>query len=281
MGFTVRYTLCMRCLAVVVSALSLSFFGGASAFALTVAQSVPVRGEHVSYGDIIAYDAESRTFLLTQFEDDPRLFGVVSEVPPIIVVSEEKTVPIMWTGETLVNVTLENGPIQKGDAITSSSIPGKGQRAGRQHQNILGIAQEPLTTSDAAAVSLPDGRTILAGTIIVDIRRALAPAPAGGAAPFDPCVVAGVGCDSPPTAPPEESGSSLARYIAAGLIALGTLYFAFSGFISNINNGVLSVGRNPRAKRSIEAVVVLNGVLAVVIVATGLFTSIVVLFTPL
>ena len=71
---------------------------------------------------------------------------------------------------------------------------------------------------------------------------------------------------------------SLLRYLVAAAVALGALYLAYRTFITGAVSGVVSVGRNPRAKASIQAMVIFNGALAVIIAFLGLAAALVILF---
>jgi len=72
---------------------------------------------------------------------------------------------------------------------------------------------------------------------------------------------------------------ALIRYVLSGLIAAISLTFAFRSFMSDANYGVISIGRNPRAKSSIQSLVFFNAILALAIASAGLFAAIMVLFS--
>jgi len=71
------------------------------------------------------------------------------------------------------------------------------------------------------------------------------------------------------------------KYIIAATIGMGSIVIAFKNFGSNIRNSVVSVGRNPLAKSSIQSIMVLDTVLIILISMAGLFVGFTVLFLPL
>ena len=73
----------------------------------------------------------------------------------------------------------------------------------------------------------------------------------------------------------------MVRYLLATLIAVGSIYAAFRNFGSNITSSIVSVGRNPLAKTSIQFMVLLNAALIVLVSVAGIALSLVVLFIPL
>ncbi len=70
----------------------------------------------------------------------------------------------------------------------------------------------------------------------------------------------------------------IARYLLSALIAIASLLLAFRSFVSDANYGVISIGRNPRAKTSIQSMVFFNALLATTIAGGGLFAAMMVLF---
>jgi hypothetical protein len=248
-----------------------------------LAITVPISGPEVAYGDLIDFDGGQNSYFLSQYEDDPRVYGVAQESPPVVLESPGGDVPLMRSGWVLVNVTLENGPIAVGDGIIASSIPGKGMRAGEDGKNIIGFAREAFTGEGSSTPIAIDGKTVGAGTVVVDIVTGLG----AGANGMFAAKNEDINCD--PTrftcqilqkinAAPLVT---LTRYLIAAGVALGSLYLAFHSFMSNAVNGVISVGRNPRAKAAIQAMVIFNALLAGTIAAVGLAIGLAILFVPI
>jgi len=244
--------------------------------ALPLAVSVPIADAHLSYGDIVSYEKELAVYALSRKANDPNLFGVVAKRPPLVFFLDDTTVPVVRSGRTLVNVTLENGPIRAGDFITSSSILGKGQRAAAGDSYVVGVAVgEFVETGDAEAV-LPNGKKVGSGTIVVDVNviGLFAAAATTDAGLSDDRAKTVFGLDT-------ETAFTIMQYVLAAAITLGSLYLAFRSFMSDANYGVISVGRNPRARSSIQAMVVFNAILAILVAGAGIFVAMFVLFVEL
>ena len=239
-----------------------------------VAVTVPFRGPSVAYGDIVDYDAQRGAYVLSQYADDPHIYGVVVKDPPLLF-SLGEGVPVTRTGEALINVTTENGPIAAGDQIITSSIPGKGMRASASSTNPIGVAREGFDgKASSTPLSLHSG-TVQAGTIAVDLgagvgthaltQTQVITVPASGDICIIQCVPFGV----------------LIRYLTAALVSFGSVYLAFRAFMADAVTGVASIGRNPKARASIQSMVVFNAVLAVALAFAGLVAGIVILFIKL
>ncbi|OGG53762.1 hypothetical protein A2851_02660 [Candidatus Kaiserbacteria bacterium RIFCSPHIGHO2_01_FULL_53_29] len=238
-----------------------------------VAVSVTIEDAHLSYGDIVSYDEKHALYSLSHKADDLNLFGVVAQSPPLVFVADDTTVPVVRSGRALVNVTLENGPIRVGDFITSSSLPGKGQRATAQNSRLVGAAVVAFTGAGGVEAALPNGKRVGSGTIAVDVDVVGSLGNTGNAniAQADEKAAMILGVDT-------ETMFAIMHYVLAAAITLGSLYLAFRSFMSDANYGVISIGRNPRARSSIQAMVLFNAFLAVLIAGAGIFVAMIVLF---
>jgi len=82
-------------------------------------------------------------------EDNGQTGGVITSITGEEVTSgQAKVVPIALSGRVPVKANLENGPIVKGDAITTSSVAGVGMKA-TSAGKIVGYALEDFTENDA------------------------------------------------------------------------------------------------------------------------------------
>src|SRR3989344_7519360 len=124
-----------------------------------VAVALHIEASQMSYGDLIAYDQEKNIYILSQYVDDPRVYGVAVKDPPVVIFRDPADVPVMRTGSVLVNVTLENGPIAPGDGIIASSIPGKGMRAAPNGVHIVGYAREAFSGTGSTTSLTLEGKT--------------------------------------------------------------------------------------------------------------------------
>src|SRR5690606_38891991 len=177
-----------------------------------IASTIPVAESEVAYGDIILYDNETGLYRLSVGVNDPRAFGIVVEDPTLLLETDATLVPVAESGRMLVNVTLENGPIEEGDAITTSSTPGKGMRASEDHEHIIGFAVESLEAEEAVLEENEDGEEVALGTIMVEV---------GGKR------VAAVNAELDETESVErvldpKTGKAIARFGFAAIVALGS-----------------------------------------------------------
>lgn len=240
----------------------------------SIATKIPFTGSNVSYGDIIAYNGSTGMYTLSQGSNDPNAYGVAVADPALLFSpSSGGDVPLLHSGTALVNVTLENGPIAVGDQLTSSIIPGKARRA-NPGEHIIGVAAEAFTGLGGVLLRAPDGTQVPSGTISVDVNvgTAEASAPSASLASCTSLACMLLHAIDPALA------RAIARYLLAALIATLALYFAFKSFMSEANYGVISMGRNPLAKTSIQSMVLFNAVLAFVVASAGLFASLAILF---
>ncbi|MFY9457368.1 MAG: hypothetical protein WAP23_00325, partial [Candidatus Spechtbacterales bacterium] len=98
-------------------------------------------------GDMVAVTDQGLTLRKTNKPYDRSIVGVVSTDPGIVLGRAEngRNVPVALTGRVSLKVSVENGPIVSGDAITSSSKPGVGMKATKPGR-VVGIALEPYDT---------------------------------------------------------------------------------------------------------------------------------------
>ncbi len=131
----------------------------------------PIENLNTIPGDIIVRDRYSNTLWLSAVEDSPDVFGVVVENPMLMFRTESGSVPVIRMGQTPVNVILKDGPIERGDNITTSDVSGFGQAVQGHHRYTLGIALESLDEDDTEeVVTLANGETYPSGLIMVDLR---------------------------------------------------------------------------------------------------------------
>jgi hypothetical protein len=236
---------------------------------LPIAQTLSIADPEVAYGDIILFDSETNLFRRSEGVNDPRVFGIVVENPTLLIETDESLVPVSESGRLYVNVTLENGAIESGDAIVTSSTPGMGMRGGEEHAYILGFAFEPFDGSEGVVEVLDDGEEVVLGTIAVDVR--------GGknSILFQENIT---DSELPRFSP--DTGKVVARFGFAAIVALASIALTFIAFLSSVRQSVISVGRNPLAKSSIRSMVILNIVLALIVTTVGIFFAISLLMVP-
>ncbi|MFA7309711.1 MAG: hypothetical protein WC050_02295 [Candidatus Paceibacterota bacterium] len=244
-----------------------------SGFGEPVAVAIQFSGSSVAYGDIVAFDPATQRYTIASGSGDAKVFGVAVRDPVLLFRPDgaKADISVVRSGSALINVTLENGPIAVGDRLTSSSIQGKARKA-KSGEYIIGFAKEAFT-GGGITLRAPDGSSVPSGTITVNVDVG-----GGSSAPkvVEPSC-ATFWCQLAKAIDPEVV-RALVRYLLSGIIAALTLTFAFKSFMSDANYGVISIGRNPRAKSSIQSLVFFNALLALAIASTGLFAAMIVLF---
>ncbi len=256
----------------------LSILGMPSLFMVGVSAQVgqginPSNEEGIMPGSIISRDARTGYFYLARTINSPDVFGIIVEKPLMTIIpDEESNVSVLRTGQARVSVVLLNGPIKTGDYVTTSNVPGYGMLASREHRNIVGIALEDFTETDATDVVVDNlGQEISAGLVLVDLRIGVS--------------------DDDELFPAEREEDSLleqmehylamiARYLAAAMVALGALYFSYHFFKANVKDGLSALGRNPLARQSIQKMMLFNMFLVVLISVGGLLLSALILLIP-
>ncbi|MBL4625937.1 MAG: hypothetical protein JKY42_12475, partial [Flavobacteriales bacterium] len=86
----------------------------------------------------------SRLTYVTSKKMDPLLMGVHSTSPSLLLNDPDEGTPVALSGRVPVNVINENGSIQPGDYLTSSSTRGTAMKA-TENCYVIGRAMEPLT----------------------------------------------------------------------------------------------------------------------------------------
>jgi F0F1-type ATP synthase membrane subunit c/vacuolar-type H+-ATPase subunit K len=225
---------------------------------LGVALPVEVEEETQS-GDIIC--TRQGGLVLCPEAYDPSIYGVVTASPSLALESDDLAgLPLaVQSGDAIVRVSTVNGAIEVGDLITSSEMPGVGQKA-TVNGFVLGLALEAYGSTDPndigeILVSLnihPSSSFVGSRTnLVANIRQALS---------------------SPVVAPLDSFRYLLAFIIAIISFALGFVYFG-----RVVRTGVEAIGRNPLASRMIQVTVLINIVITIVIVLTGLVVALLIL----
>jgi len=231
-------------------------------------------GENVVSGDIISFSPVLNIHETTKIEGDDNMFGVVDTSPVVVFRIGVNKLPIVQSGEVFVNVTTINGSIKTGDIISSSQIEGKGQKFKAGGDYILGTALESFDGTLGSTTVSYSGDEYFVGTIKVLLN-------------IGPYLDNRSNPRTPSTIFVRESGEiqtgleTIFRYITAALFALGTVFVVLKTFGPNIGKGIVSIGRNPLAKSSIQAMVVFNIILILAISVVSFIVSLLIIFLPI
>ena len=104
--------------------------------------------DNVERGDVVVID-QNRELKLCRKENDPRVAGVVSTSPGVVLEQVKTGTPIGLLGCVPTKVDATKYPVQAGDALTTSSTPGYAMKA---------IDPKPGTILGKALESLPTGK---------------------------------------------------------------------------------------------------------------------------
>ena len=217
--------------------------------------------EQIQNGTIISF--KEGQYQVSPEAYDKNLFGVVVLNPALQITYEDieatssNVFPVQTTGLVQVLVSSTNGSIQKGDRITSSDVPGIGMKA-EQSGFSLGIAE-------ADFIGLSENSEI--GTIPVTLQVQFAfaedtPESSKIAARLRDLV-------NLSSLSVLENPITALQYVTAALVVLASIVFSFFTFTRVASTAVVSLGRNPLAKQSILMGLIVNGGLALAVLATG------------
>lgn len=212
-------------------------------------------------GDILVFTDKGLIRSTTSF--DNKMFGILQEKPVLVFRDKDsKGKPVVTSGQALVNVTAANGPIKYGDYITSSTTPGKGQKA-TESGYVLGTALGDFDGSGGA-----DGKISVA--VRIEYAELTNPRFAGRLFGF-------VGNSFLENVKDPKQFGLIIRYIAAGLVMLLAFTFGFLTFSRSISKSTEAIGRNPLAKSAIQFSMLINMALLIATGIIGIVASILII----
>ena len=183
---------------------------------------------------------------------DASMVGVIVEFP-VISVGEKttETVAVLSSGRADVNVTAQNGAIGIGDFITSSEKPGVGQKAtipGFVLGKALGSHDD--TSSDGTIPVLVEIGVFAQNPNVSGLLGQLLNSLSIGLAS-------------------QQNFPLMLRYVSAAIIGAVTFILASVSFVRFMRLGIEAIGRNPLAKSTIIAGMLLNGAIVAVMAVAG------------
>lgn len=228
---------------------------------LEVTSTYEIADNDAADGDIVVAQESGLSRSLKSY--DNKMFGVISDQPLLVYRTETKGKPVIRSGIAQVNVTAINGPIKYGDYITSSKLPGKGQKA-TESGYTLGIA---LASFDKTSKE-ESGKIPVA--IRIEYSELTNPRFAGRLFGFIAAALLENVND------PKKFGNVI-RYILAGLVVLLSFTFSFLTFSRAIAKSIEALGRNPLAKTTIQISIIFNLLLLVITGIIGIVASILII----
>lgn len=225
-----------------------------------IAIFIPLSDKNVEDGKIVS--ASGNGYVLSYLEYDEKMYGVVNFNPAISMQtqSSESAVtryPVVSEGKVNVQVSNANGNIKNGDYVTTSTQPGIGVKA-TQPGFVLGTALESAPSGDGIKrikVSLKIHYYSPAATLGGNLRDIF----------------------NLSTAATYEKPLVVFKYVIAALILLLSVFFSFNHFGRVATSGIEALGRNPLARRSIQLGIIINTVLTLSVIATGLILAVLIL----
>lgn len=230
------------------------------AYSLPVASMVRLSGvSQVAEGMVIAAQEASEKYDLSNTLDEAQVYGVVAAQPPVVFATEGTNTSIITEGVAFVQVNTDGGAIARGDLLVTSAQPGVAMKASDEHVHVFAIALEALQ-GDQGVIQAEIGPE--RAQLLRTQKREVSTARENEVA-TDPKKL------------------SLIRATIAILLVIGALGFLLYSFRSLLTHGVISIGRNPRAKGSIITFSFANFVFALILSAAVVFIAVAVLVLPL
>ncbi len=254
----------------------------------TVASPVAVVG-NVNNHDIISYNSTDDTYIPSRHFADESMLGVVVD-DPVFYMGEDATVassvrPVIRFGEAIVNVSTVGGEIKAGDIITTSEIPGNGQRADKENTPyILGFALDNMVLNGGEITY--GGKNVKLGTVSVALR--IGPYITKEGAKF---ITTGKEELDTLTNVVNEGGVASAnvknigpfkvfRFLLAAIVAISSIIISITRFGDAFREGVVSIGRNPLARSQIHSVLLWNTLLIILVSGVGLSVAVAIILFP-
>jgi hypothetical protein len=113
----------------------------------------------VNMGDVVSLDPSLQSGVMKSSKAyDSQVLGVISTAPALtiggdVTVEGVRDVPVALSGRVPVKVSAENGPIQAGDALTSSSTPGVAMKATKAG-SVIGMAMSDFSGTGVGLVTM-------------------------------------------------------------------------------------------------------------------------------
>ena len=94
-----------------------------------IAEHMPAAAD-VEAGDVVVIDPNNDEHVIKSSQpNDPTVAGVIATDPAMLIGQADSPSPLALAGRVPVKVSAENGPIQRGDLLTTSGTPGHAMKA--------------------------------------------------------------------------------------------------------------------------------------------------------
>lgn len=218
-----------------------------------IATNVPIKDQNVKDGDIIS--SSTTGFVVSRLPYDSQMTGVISENAAVIFVAsnEKGSFPLVTSGTVLVNASNSNGPIKKGDVVTSSGQRGSAIKATKPGY-VLGTALEDFSQKKH------DGKLQVSLNI-----HYINPALSVVSNLTDLFKLSSIATYEQPL--------TVFKYIIAAIVVILSFIFGFALFGKIAGKGIDALGRNPLAGRMIQFGIIVNVLITVAIISAGLILA--------
>lgn len=222
-----------------------------------VAIPVPNLDFQTQDGNIVSFGTKGYT--LSKIAYDSNIYGVITSNPAVAIQDLNVDSKFIFSfGQSTVLVSTINGSIKKNDFITSSTIPGIGQKA-TKNGYVLGSALEDYSNKNTKTV----GKILV--SIDPHVNYNTSSTAYGSNTKTNLIATVEDALNAPFLAP-----LNALRYLLAGLVVIIAFIFGFNYFGKVIIQGVEAIGRNPLAGKLIQISILINLILTIIIMAVGL-----------
>jgi len=252
------------------------FAQGLLTLQFNIARTLVIDDKDAIDGDLMSLEVGKEALVRSAKDSDERMFGVLV-ADPVMVYRTLPTLPVARDGEAMANVTTLGGPIVVGDYITSSPIPGKGQKGQGVAGYMAGVALGNFDGKGITTTITYQGKKYPVGQVKINV----------GIGPASPVLTKAAGgllgtLKQLSTAiiyniSTSQQAEKIIRYILAVLIAVIIFYISYRTFGTNVTKGIEAIGRNPLAKGTIQAMITLNIILLIVSCLAGVALALVII----
>lgn len=234
-----------------------------------ISSNIPILDTNVQDGTIVVTSTQG--FFISSAQYDTGIVGVTALSPAISINVTEpelpsegeqsvKKYPVIASGNALVLVSTVNGPIRKGDLITTSSKKGIGMKATKSGY-VLGSALEDFESDDQ--------NTVKKINVSINIHYYASKASRTDSRLADIFKLSALATVEEPI--------SVFKYIMSAIVVITSFILGFMSFGRVAKSGIEALGRNPLASKSIQLGIIINTVITIAIIATGLLIALFIL----
>jgi F0F1-type ATP synthase membrane subunit c/vacuolar-type H+-ATPase subunit K len=226
---------------------------------LGLATLVPTNVKNIKEGSIVS--SSQKGAILSILPYDSQVLGIVSRDAAIQISTNDSTntVPVISNGTVYVLVSSQQGNIQNGDYLTTSTIPGVAVLATKSGY-VLGTALENYNSPSPSQIGL------IAISLNLHYFNTKPEFPGSLTDIFKLALL-----------PNSTELNPLFKDIVAAIVVLASLILAFMTFGRTAAKGVEALGRNPAASRIIHMGIIFNVAIVFVIVLGGLTVAFMIL----